>query len=497
MTPDFAALSRWLAAAPVLPELRALLATAPEPCWLVGGAVRDGLLGRMPKDADFIYCPPPAGRPSLPERLAARLDAPLVRYRKHLEVERVIAGPAPWDFVRLPHPEGLTEELRRRDFAWNALALPLHKGALTAELLPGLLVDVTGGLAALAQREVRFTDPAVIADDPLRLLRAYRFASSLGFVLPGETRALIRQERTRLRQPAGERVRDELFLILAAPDAAVSLQLLGEDGVLDVRYPAIGAMRGVGQNGYHHLPVYEHTLDCIAQLEHVIAELPGLLADYGKELRELCALEFVPGRSRLALMKLALLFHDLGKPGTKGLRDDGVITFIGHDVLSGELMAPYLEDLKLSAKEQDYVQLLVRQHLRPGFLDLNAPGGPKMLHRYFVDLGEAGVDLALISIADRLAAQGPLLKPEHLERHWRIVERICRAYWRETALVVRPPELVRGSDLITELGMEPGPQIGLLLRLIAEAQVEGTVQDRAGALAFARAFVAQAPHPPE
>ncbi|HYE78245.1 MAG TPA: hypothetical protein VEI97_09680, partial [bacterium] len=208
------------------------------------------------------------------------------------------------------------------------------------------------------------------------------------------------------------------------------------------------------------------------------AEIDALLAD-----------EMVPGRPRAALMKLALLFHDLGKPGTRAVRPDGQVTFIGHDQLSVQLMEPYLEDLKLSTREIGYINLLVGQHLRPGFLDLAAPSLPKMLHRYFVDLGDWGVDLALISIADRLGAQGPKITPAHNERHWAIVERIVRAYWRETALVVRPPDLLNGSDLLTALGIDPGPQVGVLLRMIKEAQVEGTVATKDEALAFAAEFL--------
>ncbi|MEO7993225.1 MAG: hypothetical protein ABI743_02410, partial [bacterium] len=184
---------------------------------------------------------------------------------------------------------------------------------------------------------------------------------------------------------------------------------------------------------------------------------------------------------------------DLGKPGTKTIREDGTATFIGHDSLSVEIMTPYLDDLHLSGEEQSYLTLLVGQHLRPGFMDINASGLLRMLYRYFCETGAWGVDLAIISIADRLAAQGPLCTADHNARHWAIVERICRAYFRETALVVRPPDLITGGDLLSELGLTPGPHIGLALKMVKEAQVEGRVGSRDEALAVARNFLAGQP----
>lgn len=484
VTLQYAHLAAWIDAEPVLSQVRRLASAAGVPCWLVGGAIRDALLGRHPKDADCIYVAPPGASP-LPEIIAAELDAPCIRYTRELTVERVIVGHQPYDFVRLESVGALHTELRRRDFTWNALALPLHLPLDTPEKCADALMDVSGGLGDLAAGEVRWTSPEVIADDPLRILRAYRLALSLCFALPEVTRTAILRHRELLTQPSGERVRDELMLILGQPGGAATLAALCLDGVLGVRFPAIDGMRDISQNGYHHLPVLEHTLECVHQLEMLCQAWPDPLADFADRLNERVASAFVPGRTRLALMKLALLFHDLGKPGTWKLREDGAITFIGHDQLSGELMRPYLVDLHLSQEEIGYIDALVRGHLRPGFLDLEAPTARRMVHRYFAALGDYGVDLALISIADRLAAQGPLLKPHHLARHWKIVRHLCHVWWEEQSTVVSPPPLLGGDDLLEALGLTPGPRIGQLLRQIREAQAVGEIGTREDALQLA------------
>ena len=485
----FDQLARYLASDPVVWEVRTLAQIAQTQCWLVGGAVRDGLLGRTPKDADFLYVDPHVSdSPGLPRLFARGHDAPCIAFEHHVPVERVMLPSGPIDFVRIATPEELPSDLFRRDFTWNAMAYPLDAPFDEASV-SGYLIDLVGGLEALEAREVRFSSPAVILDDPLRMLRAFRFALTLGFTLPASQTSLIRDHADLLTRPAGERVRDELMLILDRRGGAATLGTICDIGLLDARFPAIGGMRGVTQNPYHHLPVYEHTLECVSQLETFISELPPALAGFAEEIEALIGSQFVPGRRRIALMKLVLLFHDLGKPGTRTIRDDGMVTFIGHDTLSGTLMAPYLDDLKLSREEIAYIDLLVVQHLRPGFLDLQAPSLPRMLHRYFVDLGDSGVDLALISIADRLAAQGPACTPAHTARHWAIVERICHAYWRETALVVRPPDLITGQDLLDAFQVQPGAHIGLALRMVKEAQVDGTVSSREEALAHAKGFL--------
>lgn len=485
----FDLLAHYFANDPVVGIVRDVARSAGLDAWLVGGAVRDPLLGRTPKDADFVYAATnnTAGLPAL---VARKLDAPLVRYEKHLPVERVIVDGQPYDFVRIADTGALPADLNRRDFPFNALALPLQ-GAAEAESVRDALIDLHDGLGALDRREVRFTSVDVIAEDPLRMLRAYRLALQLGFTLTSDAEAAIRAQAGLLApgRVAGERIRDELVAILREPQSTSTLAAMGDAGLLGARFPTVDGMRGVDQNLYHHLPVYEHTLDCIRQLELILESLPPVMAPYAAEVAAMAADELVPGRPRVALMKLALLFHDLGKPGTRDVRPDGQVTFIGHDKLSMQLMAPYLEDLKLSSREIEYIDLLVGQHLRPGFLDLDAPGLPRMLHRYFVDLGDYGVDLALISIADRLGAQGPKVTAAINTRHWAIVERIARAYWRENALVVRPPDLVNGDDLIQALGITPGPEIGVLLRSIKEAQVEGTVATREEALAYAGKFL--------
>jgi len=478
-------LARYLHDDELVAQVRALAIESGTPCWLVGGAVRDPLLGRIPKDADFIYSLGHQTVP-LPVRLAEALDVTCISYTRDLTVERVMVGAQPFDFVRLDDPGALNGELRRRDFTINALAVPMLAPDLSEGALPATLIDVTAGRADLEAQTIRFTDESVIAADPLRILRAYRFALSLKFALPAKAQQLAKAHRALLALPSGERIREELLLILGQVGGATTLAALCDAGILGVRFPALEVMRDVSQNGYHHLPVWEHTLECVHQLEAITQQWPEPIAEFGDELAELIALEFVPGRSRLALMKLSLLFHDLGKPGTRTIRPDGITSFIGHDALSSELMRPYLEDLHLSGEEIGYVDCLVKQHLRPGFLDLDAPTARRMVHRYFAALPDYGVDLALISIADRLAAQGPLLTDAHNARHWAIVHHLCQVYFRERDVVIAPPPLVSGGDLLAELGIAPGPKVGELLRGIKEAQAMGEVTTRDEALAHAR-----------
>jgi tRNA nucleotidyltransferase/poly(A) polymerase len=451
---------------------------------VVGGCVRDLLLGRPITDLDIATAYPDSAR-NLAAQFADATDRKLVEYTHKQAIYRVVAAGQPQ--VDFTDPVGDTRrtDLLRRDFTINALAL----GLVGDE--KGKLQDPTNGAGDLEKKIVRATSPDVFDDDPLRVLRAFRFSAELEFSIDRDTLAALSARSSRLSDIAGERIQLELLNALS-PDGAADLVVGMDDcGVFRPLFPELGTLRDVDQNDYHHLNVWEHTLDAIKQIEKVLGFKDLIYAPYIDKLRNYVNFMFPSGHSRRSLIKLAVLLHDICKPACRGLRDDGRITFIGHETQGAELVDTHLERLKFPRYERQFVRDLIRGHLRPAVLGRDEPDPPRTAYRFFRDYGESALAIILISLADRLAAQGPLVTEKINEKHREAVAFLLRTLFERAEVALRPPRIVDGATLMRELCIKPGPIVGYLLRRIREAQVMGEVTTEGEALDFCRKVMSE------
>jgi hypothetical protein len=197
-----------------------------------------------------------------------------------------------------------------------------------------------------------------------------------------------------------------------------------------------------------------------------------------------------PLRSLRGLLFMAALYHDAAKPQTQQVDEGGRLRFFNHDVIGADLVAARARLLHLSNDEIDRLKSIVRHHMRPIFLaNSGDTPSPRAVYRFFRDTGEAGVDICFLSLADVLATYGSTLPADVWERHLDVVRLLLEAWWDYPRQRIAPPELLRGHDLIDELGLKPGVQIGELLEFIREAQIAGQVTDRESALALARLWL--------
>ena len=450
---------------------------------VVGGAVRDLFLGRVIKDLDISVAHPDTAR-NLALAFAEKTNRRLVEYSHEQTIYRVTGVDKPQ--VDFTDPVGGTREkdLYRRDFTINAMAL----GLIGDE--KGQVFDPTDGCGDLSRRLIKITSPEVLDDDPLRLLRAFRFAAQLGFEIDPDTLAEIRIRGVMLRDVAGERIQLELCLALDPDGSDEIILLMDEQGIIRALFPELSMLKGVLQNDYHHLDVWEHTIDAVQQIEKVLRLEDPSLVPYTDKLKEYLDVEYPSGHSRRSLIKLGMLLHDIAKPHCRGIREeDGRITFIGHERRGADLVRDYLTHFRFPGYERDFVCALVEGHLRPGFLIPKNTERPKVAYRFFRDYDEASVGIILVSLADRLAAQGEMVTEEINERHRKAADYLLDSLYNRTELVVRPPQLIDGGTIMHELKIPPGPMIGHLLRRVAEAQVMGEVETREDALEFCRGIV--------
>jgi poly(A) polymerase len=447
-----------------------------ERAWLVGGAVRDRLLGRGTGDEDLDLAI--EGEPrAAARRLARATGAAAFELSDTFGGWRVVGPRHGWQVDLTPLQGGTLErDLAARDLTVNAMAEPLHGGEL---------VDPHGGRADLAARRLRMVSAAAFAADPLRTLRLARLAIDLGFAVEPATGRAARDHAAGLERVAPERVFGELKRIVTSDAALAGLALMDELGLTGVVLPEVAALRGVEQNPYHHRDVHGHTLEVLEQaiaLERDPAAAVG--AELAEPVRALLAEPLGDELTRGGGLRFGALLHDAAKPQTRVELPGGRIGFPRHDVEGAELARGVLARLRASERLRSHVAALTRHHLRLGFLVHEAPLERRAVYRYLRDCDPVAADVTLLSVADRLATRGRKAD-EAIARHLALARELLAAALAAREAGPAAP-LVRGDELARELGIAPGPRLGQLLEQIAEARFAGEVAGRDDAVAYAR-----------
>jgi len=452
-------------------------ALAGEPAWLVGGAVRDRVLGRPLTDLDLVV----DGDPEQAARAIARTagKAACFALSEDFGAWRVVARDRAWqaDLERL-RGGSLEADLELRDFTINAIAEPLEGGAS---------IDPLRGLEDLSARRLRMAGPQAFADDPLRVLRLVRIAVEMDLEPEQQTSAAARAQAGELGRVSAERVFMELRRILSSPRARHGIEMLDELGAMAVVLPEIAALKGIEQSRFHHLDVYGHTLEALDRAIELQADPGAFLGEeHAAELRALLDEPLANELTRGEALRWGALLHDAAKPLTRGVRPgDGRVTFIGHDVAGAELARTVLARLRASERLRAHVAALVSNHLRLGFLVHEPqPLARRTVYGYLHACDPVEGDVTLLSVADRLATRGEGAQ-RAIDKHVAVARAMLRdaLCWRADG---PPRPLVRGDELAAELGIPAGPGLGELLGELAAAQYAGEIATREQALAHAR-----------
>jgi len=486
-----------------LPEnLGAIRAIFPPevPAYLVGGAVRDALLGRTTHDLDFVVT-----REALKwgRRVADALQGAYYPLDEERQIARVVLTLADGerqflDFSILRGPD-LESDLRGRDFTINAMALEVHR--------PQAMLDPIGGAADLLAKQLRACYPGAFREDPIRILRGVRLAAELGMLIERESLKEMRLATGLLPEVSVERKRDELVRILDGPNPAAALRALDMIGALDAILPEVRGLKGVDQSAPHKADVWNHSLDTVRELQAVLGVLSpaepagnvtsfflGLisvrLGRYRGHFVDHLGTRLNPDRTLRSLLFFAALYHDIAKPVTRLVDERGQARFFDHDLLGADILAERAAALHLSNDEAARLKTIVRHHMRPLLLGNNPdPVTPRAIYRFFRDTGPAGVDICLLSLADVLATHAGSLTHNIWEHHLGIVRTLLEAWWEHPQERVSPLPWINGHELMAELGLQPGERIGQLLEAIREGQVIGSVTDRESALELARGIL--------
>jgi len=454
----------------VLDDLRPLIGDGE--AHFVGGCVRDVRLGRPLVDVDVVVPgdPAPAAR-----RLArATGGSPFALSETH-GAWRVVLDGRTID-VTARRGGDIVADLGERDFTVNAMAIPVNGAGDD-------VVDPFGGLSDLADGRLRLVSDRVFTDDPLRLLRLARIAHELGFEVDPDAERLARRDAHLADRAAGERIYAEVRRLLAPehPDAAV--RLLDGLGVLEVILPEAGPMHGCEQSPFHHLDVFEHTLQVLDAAADIAAHPEHYLPHHADRLR--VAMDEPVGDeldARTAL-RLAALFHDIEKPSTRTVSADGRVGFMGHDRKGAATTRRILRRWRAATCTIRFCMLLVAEHLRLGFMVHDRPLGRREAYRYLRATQPHVEASVVISLADRFATRGVRARQAYVRAHAETADELL-ALVSELEAEERAP-LLRGDEIAELTGAE-GPRIGELVDALAEEQAAAAVTTRDEAVAFVR-----------
>lgn len=484
---------------PLIDKIKTILPPEQE-IYLVGGAVRDLLTSRLSPDLDFAL---PTNGISIARKVANALKADFLPLDDERDTGRVVVknenGSRTFLDFATYRGANLEEDLHARDFTMNALAIHLHNGTI---------LDPLDGAKDIRAKLIRACSSTSFADDPVRILRAVRQAAAFGFTIDKPTREWMKQSADQLVSISPERLRDEIFKILQGPRADASIRALDMLGVLKQLLPELLNLKGVEQSPPHVHDTWNHTLAVLDQLDQIISGLrvgyqaektndmyTGLLGLRLGRFREQIAEHFAHSlnvdRPHRSLLFFAALYHDVCKPETKTNDETGRIRFFDHDIKGAERAAERARSFNLSNDEVERIHAIIKHHMRIHafsnrlLMEQQTPSR-KAIYRFFRDSGRAGVDLVLLALADVRGTSANELTIDTWTAYLDIARILLENYWERPEEIVSPPRLLDGHDLMKELHLAPGPQIGQILEAIRENQAAGKIENREQALSFAR-----------
>lgn len=434
--------------------------------FLVGGSVRDLMLGLPSADYDIAV-------EGNPEKYAAKsaqsLSGRLVLMGKPgLEIYRVVTHAFTIDISPIKG-SSIHEDLKQRDFTVNAMACSLSSAKQ---------IDPLGGARDLKEKTIRMVSETAFEPDPIRLLRAFRLAAALDFTIDSDTLAAISRHAPLIGNAAGERIRAEIMALFATPKAYPMLCRMADAGLLFHLFPALQPLVGFKQNRFHERDVYRHTLSAFFHLEAmqvgVTNQDPGPIPE-------------LSGNLDWALLKWAILLHDIGKPATRTTGPDGVVHFYGHAEQGAQLATRIAHRLRFSTRAAKKLSFIIKNHVRPLHLFAavaDSTESSKAKTRFFIKCGDTTPEILLLAIAD---TRGKGACDESRTRPFiRFSENLLSEFFTRFIQIKKAPPLITGRDLIQELGISPSPLFKNLLEEVETARLSGAVNDRQSALEMAK-----------
>lgn len=436
--------------------------------YLVGGFIRDSIMGIASLDRDIVI--ENCNVEKLAKTMSDSLEAHFVPLDTENKIYRIVLKDK-INYIDLAAPigENIEKDILRRDLTLNAIAFDLEKNEF---------LDPANGIKDIENKVIKGISEQNFTDDPLRLLRIYRFHSKFGFKIDENLKKIAKNHAFKIELPAKERINAELIKLFEGKYADSALKEMDNTGLLDYIFPIMKEVKKVPSNSHHHLDLFNHSVETVRQVQKEYENAPI-------EAKKHLDSSLLGNSSQLGYLKLAAFCHDIGKPGTWTIEEDTQKhRFFKHDDLGSKLIIPILKELKFSKKQISYIQKMIKYHIYPSALVYQEPSGEKAQMKFFRKMENCVIDVIILARADRLSAQGPDITEEITSRNLNGLESLMKKYF-EIKEDLKPLEkLLDGTEIMEILNITASKKLGNIIKLLKESQLSGEVTTRTEAVEF-------------
>lgn len=439
--------------------------------YVVGGVFRDFFLNKENFDKDIIVDKTDAEK--FAKTLAEAIDATFIPLDEENKIYRLMLKDKT-NCIDIASPIGnsIEDDLKRRDLTINSVAVNIK----TLEIL-----DFTGGINDLKSKKIKHISEQNFIDDPLRMLRAFRFQALLGFEIDKELNEIISRHRKKISSSASERINYELLKLFSGKFSEEALIEMDNTGLLEEILPVVKDLKKVPANLHHHLDLFHHSIEVVKQIQIFYENSED------KVKKHLEKVDF-GANSRLAHLKFAGFLHDIGKFSTWTIEEKtGKHRFIKHDDVGSKMGAKILKSAKFSKKQIEYIAKMIKYHIYPSHVIASPEVSEKIYMRLVRKMENDVIDTIALATADRLSALGEAITPEIINKNISGLNELLNFYLNIKDELKPLPKLLCGEDIMEMMNIGPSKQLGEIINSIKEAQISGDIKTKKEAIAFIKA----------
>ena len=436
--------------------------------YIVGGFVRDVLMGKKSPDRDLILCNCDVEKFS--RELADKLNAHFIELDPINKIYRIVLeNKIDYIDITMPIENDFEKDIKRRDLTINAIAYNLKNNEF---------VDIVGGIEDIKNGKIKGICDKNFEDDPLRLLRIFRFYSKTGFEIDENLVLISKKLYKRINEPAKERVAVELLKMFEGKCCDLALLKLDECGLLEEIFPIYKEVKKIPPNSHHHLDLIHHLVESVRQVQIFYENANEEIKNHLETIKYGSVQE-------LAFLKLATFLHDIGKPSCWTIEEDtGRHRFIKHDEIGSKLVVPILKDLKFSKKQIQYIQMLIKYHIYPSSLVSSEDVTDKAFMKFYRKMEGYVIDVIILAMADRHSARGEKITEDIVNKNINGLTKLLNDYLALRKDIKPLEKLLDGRDIMELLKIKQSPKLGEIISALKEAQISGNVTTKEEAVDF-------------
>lgn len=440
--------------------------------FIVGGFIRDMIIGEESPDIDLIVCEDEIEL--FCKDLADKLDAYFVELDSVNHIYRLVLEDK-YHYIDITKPieNDIEKDIKRRDLTINAIAYNINNNRI---------IDITGGIDDIKNKTIKGICEQNFIDDPLRLLRIFRFYAKTGFEIDESLIKLSKKYYKKINEPAKERITTELLKMFEGKYCDSALIKLDECSLLEEIFPIYKDVKKIPPNSHHHLDLIHHLIETVKQIQIIYENSTDEIKKYLNSSKYANVKE-------LSFLKLAGFLHDIGKPSCWTIEEDTKRhRFIKHDEIGSKLVVPILKNLKFSKKQIEYIKQLIKYHIYPSSLVSAEDVTDKAYMKFYRKMEGYVIDVIILAMADRLSARGEKVTQQMVENNINALEKLLYDYIAIQKDIKPIEKLLDGNDIMEILRIKQGPKLGKVINALKEAQISGEVNTKDEAVNFIQNF---------